>query len=103
MDLNDIMDSFPSREEMRRLGQEARMLADDGVRPEAGHSYTVSPDFVHGDRSWIDRIWRVKAISGPNVQVEIVGAGWEAGSNLVRVFRADERAWYLADQMDGGA
>lgn len=100
MDFDRILDALPSREEMKRFGREARLLADDGVTPEVGRTYTVSPDFVHGDRSWIERLWRVKAISGPNVQVEIVGAGWDKGTDLDRIVRADERAWYPADHMD---
>jgi len=100
MDFDRILDAFPSREEMARHGQAARMSADDGVSPAAGHSYTVSPDFIHGDRSWIDKIWRVKSVSGPNAQIEIVGGGCGRDENLTRIVRMDERAWYLADHMD---
>jgi hypothetical protein len=98
-DFERVLASFPTREEMHRMGQAARLGADDGVTPEVGRYYTVSPDFVHGDRSWIERVWRVIALSGPNVQVEIIGAGWDKGTDLKRIVRVDERAWYPADHI----
>lgn len=85
---NDFIASLPSRDEMRQSGQAARMSADDGVTPEAGGVYTVSPCFKFGDRSWTEDLWRVVDVSGPNVVVQILRA------KVVRVFRADERAWY---------
>lgn len=101
MDFDRIIDALPSREEMAQRGQAARLSADDSVTPEVGHTYTVSPSFTCGDRSWLEHLWRVKAISGPNAMVEIVGAGWgREGGNLTRLFRMDERAWYLADHME---
>jgi hypothetical protein len=100
MDSGRIFAAFPSREEMARQGQAARLNSDDGVAPEAGHCYTVSPCFVHGDRSWIGHVWRVTGISGPNVRVEIVGAGYGGKPDLDHIVRADERAWYPADHLD---
>lgn len=89
---SDLMKDWPTKEEMKRSGQEARMMADDGVVPEAGKTYTVSPDFVFGDRSWIDKLWKVVAVSGPNVIVDIIGTDVKQ-----KVFRIDERAWYLVE------
>lgn len=90
----EIMSDWPSREEMQRKGTESRLMADDGVMPQAGKSYTVSPDFNRGDRSWIDCVWKVVAVSGPNVIVDIESAGVKQ-----RVFRIDERAWYLVENV----
>ena len=89
---SDLMKDWPSRDEMKRKGMESRLMSDDGVTPEAGKTYTVSPDFVFGDRSWIDCLWKVVAVSGPNVIVDI-----EERNVKRRVFRIDERAWYLVE------
>ena len=78
----------------KKRGNEARMMADEGVTPKVGGFYTVSPDFKCGDRSWTDCFWRVLSFSGPNVLVEIVGRH----EKLMRLFRTDDRAWYPADE-----
>jgi len=77
----------------KRRGDESRMMAEEGVMPEVGEVYTVSPDFKCGDRSWTDCFWRVLSFSGPNVLVEIIGRH----EQLTRLFRTDERSWYPAD------
>ena len=87
-------DLAASRQDMKARGTEARMNADDGVTPEIGKVYTVSPCFAHGDRSWIDDFWEVIEASGPNLLVKIHEGH---GRKHVSLFRADERAWYPAD------
>ncbi len=90
----DMMGTWPSQDEMKRKGTESRLMADDGVVPQAGKTYTVSPDFQRGDRSWIDCLWKVVAVSGPNVIVDI-----ESANVKQRVFRIDDRAWYLVENL----
>jgi len=78
----------------KKWGDESRMMADEGVTPEVGGIYTVSPDFKCGDHSWVDCFWRVLGFSGPNVLVEIVGRH----ERITHLFRTNERAWYPADE-----
>lgn len=90
-----LMDNWPTPEQMRQRGIEARMNADDGVTPEVGKVYTVSPCFKFGDRSWTDDFWLIEAFSGPNVLVTIHET---YGKKFPRLVRADERAWFPADE-----
>lgn len=92
---DNFFTNMPSRQEMQERGHAARMSADDGETPEIGKTYTVSPSFNMGDRSWIDCLWKVEGISGPNVAVRIIG-GHE---DVKRIVRADERAWYPAEDL----
>lgn len=84
---------FPSREEMRAQGHAARMQADPGEAPRAGHFYTVSPDFTFGDRSWCDCFWEVMTVNGANAFVRI----HDHRETIDRFWPIAERAWYLAD------
>ena len=91
------MSYFPDfdkiRAQVRKDGEAARMAADDGVSPEVGGTYTVSPDFITGDRSWTDCFWHIIARSGPNLLVQIHDS---FTAPPARLFREDERAWYPA-------
>ena len=97
------MINFPDfdkiRADAKRDGEAARLMADEGVKPEAGKHYTVSKDFQCGDRSWCDCIWHVKAISGPNLFVDIIRpSNWPAVYHT-GIFNEIERAWYPADEI----
>lgn len=87
------------RERARAAGREARAKAEEGVKPEAGHVYTVSPSFDCGDRSWIDCFWEIVAETGPHVLVKIHSPYHTQSDPLVRLFLKDDRAWYLADEV----
>lgn len=78
--------------EMKQRGDAARMSADDGVKPESGKVYSVSPSFLTGDRSWVDCFWHVLELSGPNAFVRIEGRF----DDVVRFEAIDDRAWYDA-------
>lgn len=90
---NDWPDFEKIQKDNKRRGDEARMLADDGVTPEVGGVYSVSPSFQNGDRSWVDEFWQVIGQSGPNVLVKI-----HDFRDVVKLFRIDDRAWYPADE-----
>lgn len=83
------------RADAKSRGLAARMTSDDGVTPEVGRVYTVSPDFNCGDRSWIDCFWEVIGRSGPNVVVKVHE---NYRGPMTRLFREDDRAWYPADE-----
>lgn len=85
---------FPTREEMKANGEQARMMSDEGDKVLAGHVYTVSPSFTNGDRSWIECFWEVLAVSGPNAFVRIHERHSDPSE---RFWQIQDRSWYLAD------
>lgn len=85
---------FPTREELKANGNQARMMADEGDAVEVGHVYTVSPSFTNGDRSWTECFWEVLTISGPNAFVRIHERHDRPNE---RFWQIQDRAWYLAD------
>ena len=86
-----------AREEGRRDGAAARMMADDGVPPEVGGVYTVSPDFICGDRSYCRAIYRVGALNEGHALVSAVhGDCFKKEPFLLTIA---DRAWYPAEEM----
>ena len=92
---------FPTHSELKeiwadqkRSGDAERMLADDGVTPEAGHFYTVSKDFTRGDGSWTEDFWEVLNVTGPKAFVRIHR---DHGDPIERFWPIADRAWYNAD------
>ncbi|MDW3181740.1 hypothetical protein [Roseobacter sp.] len=95
------MTFFPSpgemraiRENARKEGEAARMMADDGDAVSPGNFYTVSKSFDQGDRSWIDDFWEVITVNGPKAYVKIHTS---SGREVCRFFEISNRAWYLAN------
>lgn len=91
----DFLDDMRAAQaEMKERGQKARLMADDSDKVEAGHFYTVSPNFSGGDRSWCDDFWEVISINGGNALVTI---HTRHGDNVTKFWPMEDRAWYLAD------
>ena len=91
-----------TQQRMQENGIAARLSADDGVTPEAGHVYTVSRSFRNGDGSWVECFWEVLTVNGSNVFVRI-HTKHEA---IDRFWEIADRAWYPADDawaLKGGA
>ena len=80
---------------MKANGAEARMMADDGDKVEAGHFYTVSKSFSRGDGSWTENFWEVLSINGPKAYVKIHAR--IGHDHTLRFWDIEDRAWYLAD------
>ena len=87
-------DMNAAQERMATRGQQARLMADNSDKVEAGHFYTVSSSFSGGDSSWCDCFWEVISINGANALVTIHTKNDE---NVTRFWQMDDRAWYLAD------
>ncbi|MFG6591255.1 hypothetical protein [Sulfitobacter sp. 1A12157] len=84
-----------ARADMKAAGEAARMMADEGDKPEAGHFYTVSKSFSNGDGSWTELFWEVLSVSGPKAFVRIHE---RHGEPIERFWMIEDRAWYLADE-----
>lgn len=80
-------------ERRRKAGDAERMLAADGVMPEAGHFYTVTRTFSQADGSWCDSFWEVLTINGGNAFVRI----HTPYEQIERFWAIADRGWYLAD------
>ena len=92
MDFSEIEEM---RRESMRHGEAARLTNDQGVHPEIGSCYTISPDFVCGDRSYTDSVWRVIAANHGHVKVRHAGGAKPYRETLILTI--SERHWYPAD------
>jgi len=82
------------REQARKDGEQSRLMSDPGVTPEVGGIYTVSPDFVCGDRSYTTNFIEVLAVTGTAALVKIHDH-WNDKPKLMPI---SERFWYDAKQ-----
>lgn len=82
------------QDRMRRFGEHARLMSEDGVRPSPGHFYTVSCSFRSGDASWTENFWEVLTVNGSNAFVRI---HCQHEQTLEYFFEIEDRAWFLAD------
>ena len=103
MGFNDFFGGIrAAQERMPENGIAARLSADDGVSPQAGHVYTVSRSFRNGDGSWVECFWEVLTVNGGNVFVRI----HTPFEKIERFWEIADRAWYPADDawaLKGGA
>ena len=84
------------RKQAKADGDAARMMAEDGERPEVGGLYTLSPDFVCGDRSYTHTVWEVVAINNAHARVRFAG-GERPYRREELIISINERSWYPAN------
>lgn len=86
-----------ARKSANEKAEQARLMNDPGVTPEVGKVYTISPDFVCGDRSYTDGFLEVLAKTENSTLVKIYG-GVTFKPSDPRLLTTDDRYWYDATE-----
>lgn len=84
-----------ARAESRERARNAEQNNPKGVQPVPGGIYTVSPDFVCGDRSYTQHILSVIDVNDSVAVCEIL-EGHTYGDKTSYILPINERYWYDA-------